>query len=162
MDRPLDPTRPVATKSGALVLMIVRGQEVDWKPLTAPCRLVIGRDPECDPCVPDPSLSRRHAVLELHADHDFLLKGNRQWPAKAINDSIEETRDTNVRRHALENRDKTFTVRFARAYRERLRNASVWKLELRRLRLDPEQLELDELFYAQGQLTGTRHFRLLR
>ncbi len=67
MQSPLDPTRPVATKSGALMLMVVRDQRVEWKALQAPCRLVVGRSPECDLMVDDPSLSRRHAILELDA-----------------------------------------------------------------------------------------------
>ncbi len=68
MDRPLDPTEPVASKSGSLTLMIVRDQQVDWKPLVAPCRLVVGRDPECDLTIDDRSLSRRHAVITLDPD----------------------------------------------------------------------------------------------
>ncbi|MCH9688429.1 MAG: FHA domain-containing protein [Deltaproteobacteria bacterium] len=65
MQTPLDPTVPVATKSGALKLMVVRDQRVEWQALQAPCRVVVGRAPQCDLTVDDPSLSRRHAVLEL-------------------------------------------------------------------------------------------------
>ena len=54
------------------------------------------------------------------------------------------------------------TFRFARAYRERLRNASIWRLELRKVHLRPRRLEMEELYYTQGRLTGARTFRLLR
>jgi DNA-binding NtrC family response regulator len=49
----------------ALELALLEIQKVTVFPLPASGRVTIGRAPECDVCIEDPSVSRRHAVLHL-------------------------------------------------------------------------------------------------
>ncbi len=57
-----DATRPLGPRDGALALMVVSGEAVQWVPLDDDAdALVIGRSPTCDVFVEDGSLSRRHA-----------------------------------------------------------------------------------------------------
>ena len=57
-----DATRPLGPRDGALALMVVSGEAVQWVPLDGDSEaLVIGRSPTCDVFVEDGSLSRRHA-----------------------------------------------------------------------------------------------------
>ncbi|MEM6292144.1 MAG: FHA domain-containing protein [Myxococcota bacterium] len=68
MPAEVDATRPLRAKDGALALMVVAGESVQWVPLDQAGPLVLGRSPSADVYVEDGSLSRRHACVHVVDD----------------------------------------------------------------------------------------------
>jgi DNA-binding NtrC family response regulator len=65
-DRPADPpTRSLVSRASQSRLVVLGGEVLASYPLPARGTVVIGRGAECDVRIEDPSISRRHARLEL-------------------------------------------------------------------------------------------------
>ena len=55
-------------------LRVIEGQAAGYRKLVnKPERILLGRDPSCDLCLPDPLLSRQHCLLEFGASEVKLL-----------------------------------------------------------------------------------------